>query len=55
MCCRGKVAGVVIAKRDKRELYLRRYFKLIRGKLEKAPDVYSFSAAKSLYITQKLN
>ncbi|OTG83730.1 diacylglycerol/lipid kinase family protein [Acinetobacter sp. ANC 4648] len=39
----GQVAGVVIAKGDKRTLF-RTLFQTIRGQLEKASDVYSFSA-----------
>ncbi|MDV2468511.1 diacylglycerol kinase family protein [Acinetobacter chinensis] len=39
----GKVAGVVVAKSDKRTLF-RLLWQLIRGKIDKAPDVYSFSA-----------
>ncbi len=39
----GHVAGVVIAKGDKLSLF-KMLFQLIRGKLEKTPDVYSFSA-----------
>ncbi|WP_121974448.1 diacylglycerol/lipid kinase family protein [Acinetobacter stercoris] len=39
----GHVAGVVIAKGDKITLF-RMLFQLIRGNIEKVPDVYSFSA-----------
>ncbi|OTG75406.1 diacylglycerol kinase [Acinetobacter sp. ANC 4169] len=39
----GKVAGVVVAKSDKRTLF-KILWQLIRGKLDHAPDVYSFSA-----------
>ncbi|MCJ8162789.1 diacylglycerol/lipid kinase family protein [Acinetobacter zhairhuonensis] len=39
----GQVAGVVVAKSDKLTLF-RMLLQLIRGQLEKAPDVYSFSA-----------
>ena len=39
----GKVAGVVIAKGDKRTLFKTAWL-TIRGQLEKASDVYSFSA-----------
>lgn len=38
----GEVAGVVIAKSDKLTLF-KTLFQLIRGKLDKAADVYSFS------------
>lgn len=40
---RGQVAGVILAKTDKLTLF-KTLFKLIRGQLEKAADVYSFSA-----------
>ena len=39
----GKVAGVVVAKSDKRTLF-KILLQLIRGNLDHAPDVYSFSA-----------
>ena len=39
----GQVAGVVIAKGDKKTLF-KTLFQTIRGQLEKASDVYSFSA-----------
>jgi len=39
----GQVAGVVVAKSDKLTLF-RMLLQLIRGELEKAPDVYSFAA-----------
>ena len=40
---KGKVAGVVVAKSDKRTLF-KILWQLIRGNLDHAPDVYSFSA-----------
>ncbi|MCG2607726.1 diacylglycerol kinase [Acinetobacter sp. SM34] len=39
----GKVVGVVVAKSDKRTLF-KILWQLIRGNLDHAPDVYSFSA-----------
>ncbi|OTG79905.1 diacylglycerol kinase [Acinetobacter sp. ANC 5054] len=39
----GKVAGVVVAKSDKRTLF-KILWQLIRGNIDKAPDVYSFAA-----------
>ncbi|MGX5699991.1 diacylglycerol/lipid kinase family protein [Acinetobacter kookii] len=39
----GKVVGVVVAKSDKRTLF-KILWQLIRGNLDQAPDVYSFSA-----------
>lgn len=39
----GRVAGVVVAKSDKLSLF-KMLFELIKGRLEKAKDVYSFSA-----------
>lgn len=39
----GQVAGVVVAKSDKLSLF-KMLFQLIKGQLEKAKDVYSFSA-----------
>lgn len=39
----GQVAGVVIAKGDKATLF-KTLFQTIRGQLEQASDVYSFSA-----------
>lgn len=39
----GQVAGVILAKTDKLSLF-KTLFQLIRGQLEKAADVYSFSA-----------
>ncbi|RKG32817.1 diacylglycerol/lipid kinase family protein [Acinetobacter tianfuensis] len=39
----GKVAGVVVAKSDKISLF-KMLWQLIRGNLEKTPDVYSFAA-----------
>ena len=41
----GKVAGVVVAKSDKPTLF-KILWQLIRGNLDHAPDVYSFSADK---------
>ena len=38
----GKIAGVILAKSDKATLF-KTLYKLIRGKLEQAADVYSFS------------
>ena len=40
---KGKVAGVVVAKSDKRTLF-KILWQLVRGSLDNAPDVYSFSA-----------
>lgn len=40
---KGKVAGVVVAKSDKRTLF-KILWQLMRGNLDQAPDVYSFSA-----------
>ncbi|OTG62502.1 diacylglycerol kinase [Acinetobacter sp. ANC 3903] len=40
---KGKVVGVVVAKSDKRTLF-KILWQLIRGNLDHAPDVYSFSA-----------
>ena len=40
---KGKVAGLVVAKSDKRTLF-KILWQLIKGNLDKAPDVYSFSA-----------
>ncbi|NNH77516.1 diacylglycerol kinase [Acinetobacter sp. ANC 5380] len=40
---KGKVAGVVVAKSDKRTLF-KMLWQLMRGNLDQAPDVYSFSA-----------
>lgn len=40
---KGKVAGLVVAKSDKRTLF-KIVWQLIKGNLDKAPDVYSFSA-----------
>ncbi len=40
----GKVAGVVVAKSDKVSLF-RILFQLIKGQIDQAKDVYSFSAA----------
>ncbi|TCB52552.1 diacylglycerol kinase [Acinetobacter sp. ANC 4779] len=40
---KGKVAGLVVAKSDKRTLF-KILWQLIKGNLEKAPDVYCFSA-----------
>ncbi|WP_111860808.1 diacylglycerol/lipid kinase family protein [Acinetobacter sp. CFCC 10889] len=48
----GLVAGVVIAKGDKRTLF-KTLFQTIRGKLEKADDVYSFSAENVIVNSQK--
>lgn len=39
----GKVAGIVVAKSDKRTLF-KMLWQLMRGNLDQAPDVYSFSA-----------
>lgn len=39
----GKVAGVVVAKSDKLTLF-KMLWQLMRGNIEKAPDVYSFAA-----------
>lgn len=39
----GKVAGVVVAKSDKRTLF-KILWQLIRGNIDNAPDVYSFAA-----------
>ena len=39
---KGKVAGIVVAKSDKRTLF-KILWQLIKGNLDKAPDVYSFS------------
>lgn len=39
---KGKVAGLVVAKSDKRTLF-KILWQLIKGNLDKAPDVYSFS------------
>jgi YegS/Rv2252/BmrU family lipid kinase len=39
----GQVAGVIVAKSDKLTLF-RMLLQLIRGQLDKAPDVYSFAA-----------
>ena len=39
---KGKVAGIVVAKSDKRTLF-KILWQLIKGSLDKAPDVYSFS------------
>ena len=39
----GRVAGVVLAKSDKTSLF-KMLYQLIRGALEQAKDVYSFSA-----------
>lgn len=39
---KGKVAGLVVAKSDKRTLF-KILWQLIQGNLDKAPDVYSFS------------
>ncbi|OTG68247.1 diacylglycerol kinase [Acinetobacter sp. ANC 4470] len=41
----GQVAGVVIAKSDKLTLF-KMLWQLIKGNLEKAPDVYSFAASE---------
>ncbi|WP_425916993.1 diacylglycerol/lipid kinase family protein [Acinetobacter sp. TSRC1-2] len=38
----GKVAGIVVAKSDKRTLF-KMLWQLMKGNLDKAPDVYSFS------------
>lgn len=40
---RGRVAGVVVAKSDKMTL-LKMLWQLVKGNIEKAPDVYSFDA-----------
>jgi len=40
---KGKVAGVVVAKSDKLSLF-KMLWQLMRGNLEKTPDVYSFAA-----------
>lgn len=40
---KGKVAGLVVAKSDKRTLF-KILWQLIKGNLDKAPDVYCFSA-----------
>ncbi|WP_407307551.1 diacylglycerol/lipid kinase family protein [Acinetobacter sp.] len=39
---KGKVAGIVVAKSDKRTLF-KILWQLIKGNLDKAPDVYSFT------------
>jgi diacylglycerol kinase family enzyme len=39
----GKVAGVVVAKSDKRTLF-KTLWQLIKGNLDQASDVYSFAA-----------
>jgi diacylglycerol kinase family enzyme len=40
---KGNVAGIVVAKSDKRTLF-KMLWQLMRGNLDQAPDVYSFSA-----------
>lgn len=48
----GEVAGVVLAKSDKMSLF-KTLFKLIRGQLEEAADVYSFSGEKVTVYSKK--
>ncbi len=48
----GEIAGVVIAKGDKRTLF-KTLFQTIRGKLENASDVYSFGAQKVIVYSKK--
>lgn len=48
----GKVAGVVVAKSDKRTLF-KLLWQLIRGNIEKAPDVYSFAAEQVTIHTKR--
>ncbi|MCX5466455.1 diacylglycerol/lipid kinase family protein [Acinetobacter nematophilus] len=48
----GEIAGVVIAKGDKATLF-KTLFQTIRGKLEKASDVYSFGAEKVIVYSKK--
>ena len=48
----GEIAGVVIAKGDKKTLF-KTLFQTIRGKLENASDVYSFGAQKVIVYSKK--
>ncbi|KAB0626151.1 diacylglycerol kinase [Acinetobacter gandensis] len=48
----GKVAGVVVAKSDKRTLF-KLLWQLMRGNIEKAPDVYSFAAEQVTIHTKR--
>lgn len=48
----GEVAGVVLAKSDKMSLF-KTLFQLIRGQLENAADVYSFSGEKVTVYSKK--
>lgn len=48
----GKVAGIVVAKSDKLSLF-KMLYELIRGKLEHAKDVYSFSAEHVVVSTKR--
>ena len=48
----GEIAGVVIAKGDKATLF-KTLFQTIRGKLEKASDVYSFGAQSVIVYSKK--
>ena len=48
----GKVAGVVVAKSDKRTLF-KLLSQLMRGNIEKAPDVYSFAAEQVTIHTKR--
>lgn len=50
---KGKVAGVVVVKSDKRTLF-KILWQLVKGHLDQAPDVYSFSADEvKIYSKQK--
>ncbi len=48
----GKVAGVVVAKSDKKTLF-KILWQLIRGNIDNAPDVYSFAADEVTIHTQR--
>lgn len=48
----GEVAGVILAKTDKVSLF-KTLFQMIRGKLEQAEDVYSFSGENVTVYSQK--
>ncbi|WP_445115251.1 diacylglycerol/lipid kinase family protein [Acinetobacter sp. WZC-1] len=48
----GQVAGVVVAKADKMTLF-KTLFQLVRGQLEEASDVYSFSAVQVRVYSRK--
>ena len=48
----GEVAGVILAKSDKATLF-KTLFQLIRGKLEQAADVYSFSGKQVTVYSKK--